>query len=64
MDQNKPNIEQITEQLEKVWSIAKGNVTRKANKVNEILTSCDNAESVKEIAAELDGVLKQFINVH
>jgi hypothetical protein len=64
MDQNNPNIKQIMEQLKKVRSIAKRNVTRKANKVNEILTSCHNAESVKEIAAELDEVLKQFIDAH
>ncbi len=52
------------EQLKKVRSIAKGNVTRKANKVNEILASCDNADSVQESAKELDEVLKQFEAAH
>ena len=51
-------------QLRKARSIAKGNVTRKANKVNELLTACDNAESVTKIANELDDVLKQFQNTH
>ena len=52
------------DQLRKARSIAKGNVTRKANKVNELLTACDNAESVTKIANELDDVLKQFQNTH
>ncbi|XP_028407167.1 uncharacterized protein LOC114529553 [Dendronephthya gigantea] len=58
------DIEHIMDQLKKARSIAKGNVTRKANKVNEILTSCDNVDSVKEIAKELDEVLKHFEVAH
>ena len=56
--------EQIMDQLRKARSIAKGNVTRKANKVNELLTTCDNTESVTKIASELDDVLKQFQDTH
>ena len=56
--------EQIMDQLRKARSIAKGNVTRKANKVNELLTTCDNTESVTKIASELDAVLKQFQDTH
>ena len=56
--------EQIMDQLRKARSIAKGNVTRKANKVNELLTTCDNTESVTKIASELDDVLKQFKDTH
>ena len=44
--------------------MAKGNVTRKANKVNELLTTCDNVDSIKNIANELDEVLKQFQDTH
>ena len=59
-----PNIEQTMEQLKKVRSIAKGIVTRKANKVNEILASCDKADSVQEITKELDEVIEQFEATH
>ena len=52
------------DQLKKARSIAKGNVTRKANKVNELLTACDNVDSIKSIANELDEVLKQFQDTH
>ena len=51
-------------QLREARSIAKGNVTKKANKINELLTACDNTESVTKIANELDDVLKQFQDTH
>ena len=47
-------------QLKKAQSVAKGDVTTKANKVNKILTACDDAKSVAKIANELDDVLKQL----
>ena len=55
---------QIMEQLRKALSTAKANVTKKANKVNELLTDCNNVESIKEIAKELDNVLQHFENAH
>ena len=55
---------QIMEQLRKARSTAKANVTKKANKVNELLTDCNNVESIKEIAKELDNVLQHFENAH
>ena len=55
---------QIMEQLRKARSTAKANVTKKANKANELLTDCNNVESIKEIAKELDDVLQRFENAH
>ena len=55
---------QIMEQLRKARGTAKANVMRKANKANELLTDCDNVESIKEIAKELDDVLKNFEYAH
>ena len=44
-------------QLRTARGIAKGNITRKPNKVNELLTTCDNSEFVTP--NEQDDVLKQ-----
>ncbi|CAB4034840.1 Hypothetical predicted protein [Paramuricea clavata] len=57
-------ISQIMEQLRKARSTAKGNVTRKANKLNELLTACDNVDTIKEIANDLDEVSIQFQSAH
>ena len=52
------------DQLRKARSITKGMVTRKANKLNELLTAGENANAIKEIVNDLDGVSKQFQNAH
>ena len=57
-------ISQLMDQLRKARSIAKGMVTRKANKLNELLTAGENANAIKEIVNDLDGVSKQFQNAH
>ena len=51
-------------QLRKARSVAKGIVTRKANKLNELLTAGENTNAIKETAKDLDGVSKQFQNAH
>ena len=57
-------ISQLMDQLRKARSVAKGIVTRKANKLNELLTASENTNAIKEIANDLDGVSKQFQNAH
>ena len=58
-------ISQLMDQLRKARSVAKGIVTRKANKLNELLTAAgENTNAIKEIANDLDGVSKQFQNAH
>ncbi|CAB3990789.1 Hypothetical predicted protein [Paramuricea clavata] len=52
------------EQLRKARSTAKGNVTRKANKLNDLPTACDNVDAIKEIANDLDEVSIQFQSAH
>ena len=52
------------DQLRKARSIGKGMVTRKANKLNELLTAGENANAIKEMVNDLDGVSKQFQNAH
>ena len=57
-------ISQLMDQLRKARSVAKGIVTRKANKLNELLTAGENTNAIKEIANDLDAVSKQFQNAH
>ena len=52
------------DQLRKARSVAKGIVTRKANKLNELLTAGENTDAIKEIANDLDAVSEQFQNAH
>ena len=52
------------DQLRKARSVAKGIVTIRANKLNELLTAGENTNAIKEIANDLDGVSKQFQNAH
>ena len=52
------------DQLRKARSVAKGIVTIKANKLNEMLTGGENTNAIKEAANDLDGVSKQFQNGH
>ena len=57
-------ISQLMDQLRKARSVAKGIVTRKANKLNELLTAGENTDAIKEIANDLDAVSEQFQNAH
>ena len=49
--------------IKKGTSVAKGMVTRKANKLNELLTAGENTNTIKKNPNDLDGVSKQFQNV-
>ena len=57
-------ITQAMDQLKQARSTAKGNVTRKANKLNELLTAGGKVDKIKKIANELDEVSKQFQMAH
>ena len=51
-------------QLRQMRSTAKGNVTRKANRLNELIISFSNVDLVKNASDELHGVWTQFELVH
>ena len=50
--------------LKKARSHAKGNVTRKANKLNELLTAREHYNTVREVAKELKDTFKEFQIAH
>lgn len=51
-------------QLRQTRSTAKGNVTRKANRLNELIVSSSNVDLVKNASDELHGAWTQFELVH
>ena len=56
--------EQSIDELKKTRSSAKASITRKINRLTELMLSNKNAGVVKEISNDLEGVLNEFMTAH
>lgn len=56
--------EQSIEQLKSARSHAKAKVTRKVNKLNELMSAHESVEAVKHAATELNEIMQEFKQAH
>ena len=55
---------QSMEELKVTRSSAKTNMTRKVNRLNELLSAHESADAIQRVQIELNEVLEEFKNAH
>jgi len=56
--------ERLIEQFKEIRSSAETHVSEMVNKLTELMTACENIDTLKDVRRELRGVLKEFQITH
>lgn len=56
--------EQLIDQFKDIHTSAEAHVSEKVNKLNKLMTACENIDALKDVQKELKGVLREFQIAH